>query len=86
MGKHADKNYYDEQGRLIIKPYRLKDLAIIFDVNQLTLKRWLAGSNELFDREGRKYFTVHQIELMIEKFGLPKKVYIGFLPDINEAA
>ena len=85
MGKHTVKNYYDEQGRLIIKPYRLKDLALIFDVNQLTLKRWMAGSEEQFDRKGRKYFTVQQVELMVEKFGLPKRLCIGFLPDTNNA-
>ena len=86
MGKHTVKEYYDEQGRLIIKPYRLKDLAAIFDISQITLKRWIAGTADQFDRKGRKYYTVKQVELMVEKFGLPKKVYAGLNLDMHIAA
>jgi hypothetical protein len=73
MGKHAQKAYYDEAGNLLVKPYRLKDLASIFDINVQTLKRWLSKYPELGQREG-KYYTVTQVQFCIEKFGLPQKL------------
>ena len=76
MGKHKPKQYFDEQGNLQIKPYRLKDLIAIFDVNENTFKNWMARyTDELGEKDG-KYYSIRQVEFMIEKFGLPKKVYI----------
>lgn len=74
MAKHTEKQYFDVQGNLIIKPYRLKDLAAIFDINQLTLKRWMGRYPcELTEKDG-KYYSIRQVEFMIEKFGLPRKI------------
>lgn len=73
MGKHAAKAYYDEEGNLLVKPYRLKDLAAIFDINVQTLKRWMSKYPELLHKDG-KYYTATQVEFCIDKFGLPKKI------------
>lgn len=76
MGTHKSKQYFDEQGNLHIKPYRLKDMVAIFDVNENTFKKWMAQyPNELGKKQG-KYYSIRQVEFMIEKFGLPKKVYV----------
>jgi len=72
MGKHTEKQYYDGQGNLFIKPYRLKDLAAIFDINSLTLKRWMGKYREELEEKDGKYYSVRQVEFMIEKFGLPR--------------
>ena len=77
MAKHEPKNYYDTKGNLIIKPYRIIDLAAIFDVNRKTMRRWMNNfPGELHKREG-KYFSINQVEFMIAQFGLPKKIYTG---------
>lgn len=73
MAAHIPKEYFDTEGRLIIKPYRLKDLAAIFDINVQTLKRWMLKHPELLEHEG-KYFTIHQVQHCIELFGLPQKI------------
>jgi hypothetical protein len=74
MPQHKTKTYYDEQGNLIIKPYRMKDLAAIFDVNQQTLKRWMSKHPEKLGEKDGKYYSVHQVNYMIAVFGLPHKV------------
>jgi hypothetical protein len=74
MAQHKTKEYYDAAGHLIIKPYRLKDLAIIFDVNQQTLKRWMSKHPEKLSEKDGKYYSVHQVKYMVEAFGLPYKV------------
>lgn len=86
MSKHKSKQHYDEAGLLIIKPYRLKDLAIIFDVKENTLKRWMSVYKDEMNRDGRQYYTVQQVRLMIEKFGLPQKLHVQIPVRLNQAA
>jgi len=86
MGKHIKKEYYDTQGNLIVKPYRLVDLTAIFDVNVITLKKWIAQyPNELGEKSG-KYYSVIQVKFMIEKFGLPQKVCIQMFSKMQNVA
>ena len=74
MAVHSPKQYFDGQGNLLIKPYRLKDLAAIFDINAQTLKRWMDKyPDELGEKDGM-YYSVKQVEFMIEQFGLPRKI------------
>lgn len=77
MAKHEPKKYFDEKGHLIIKPYRIIDLAAIFDVNRKTMRRWMNNfPGELGQREG-KYFSINQVEFMIAQFGLPKRLNVA---------
>ena len=74
MATHSPKQFFDGQGNLLIKPYRLKDLAAIFDISQFTLKRWIDKyPDELGEKDGT-YYSIQQVEFMIEKFGLPRKI------------
>lgn len=73
---YVRKQYFDTDGKLIVKPYRLSDLATIFDVNRKTMRKWLDKyPDELGKREG-KYFSVRQVQFCLEKFGLPGKVIV----------
>lgn len=74
MAKHEPKKYFDEKGNLIIKPYRIIDLAAIFDVNRKTMRRWMNNlPSELGKPEG-KYYSIRQVEFMIAQFGLPRRI------------
>lgn len=76
MAKHQPKQYFDTAGHLIIKPYRLIDLAAIFDVNYKTMRRWMDKyPKELGKRDG-KYYSIQQVNFCIEKFGLPAKITV----------
>ena len=74
MGQHAIKQYFDREGRFIIKPYLLKDLAAIFDINRQTLKRWMSRFPQELGQKHGKHYSVGQVEFMLGKFGTPKKV------------
>lgn len=66
--------FYDEAGCLIIKSYMLKDLSEIYGVSNNIFKRWLKPyENELGKRKGH-FYNIQQVEFMISKFGLPRKV------------
>ncbi|SDW03950.1 hypothetical protein SAMN05444410_10188 [Hydrobacter penzbergensis] len=87
MSKHAIKEYFDEQGNLIIKPYRLKDLAAIFDINTQTLKRWMSRHPDELSCKTGKFYSINQVEFMIDQFGLPKKLAVHVShPSAKQAA
>ncbi|HEX9510606.1 MAG TPA: hypothetical protein VF939_08985 [Puia sp.] len=71
MAKHSLKKYFDASGNLIVKPYRMMDLCIIFDVHYKTLHKWIQGyREEIGDRRGI-YYNAAQVEVMLGKFGRP---------------
>ncbi|MBL0267166.1 MAG: hypothetical protein IPP99_00370 [Chitinophagaceae bacterium] len=37
----TEKKFFDEQGNMLIRPYRLMDLAAIYDVSSKTMRRWI---------------------------------------------
>lgn len=73
---YEKKQYYTADGNLIVKPYRLSDLAEIFDVNRKTMRKWMDKYPEDLSRHEGKYFSVRQVEFCLDKFGLPGRVVI----------
>lgn len=86
MAKHQPKRYFDADGNLIVKPYRLIDLAAIFDVNHKTMRRWMEKHpDELGQRDG-KYYSIQQVRFCIEQFGLPQKIAVVIPMNQSKAA
>ena len=73
--RRKPKVYFDEDGKLILKPYRLKDLAVIFDMNVQTLKKWVDEYPEM-QRKARRHYSIKQVEFLISKIGLPQKLVL----------
>ncbi len=71
MSKHTPKKYFDSNGNLIIKPYRMIDLENIFDVDARTLKKWIKEYQTDIGEKKGKYFTILQVSTIIQKIGLP---------------
>lgn len=87
MAKHEPKKYFDEKGNLIIKPYRIIDLAAIFDVNRKTMRRWMSNFPSELGKPDGKYYSINQVEFMIAQFGLPRRVtMITTEQQLNKAA
>ncbi|TCZ74056.1 hypothetical protein [Flaviaesturariibacter aridisoli] len=70
------KSYFDEQGHLIIRPYRLKDLAAIYDVSTKTMKKWIDGLKVEVKREKCQYYSIGQVESVAQQLGFPQKINI----------
>ncbi len=87
MAKHSTRRYFDEEGRLIIKPYYLRDLAAIYEVNYQTMRRWLDNfPQELGKKDGKRY-SIFQVEFIVAQFGLPRRIgTITQAPEIKTAA
>lgn len=70
----TEKKLYDEQGNLIIRPYRLMDLAAIYDVSTRTMRRWIDAKAAEYGKKEKKYFTIEQVKGIINAIGLPQKI------------
>ena len=70
----TQKQLYDEQGYLIIRPYRLMDLAAIYDVSTRTMRRWIDAKAAEYGKKEKKYFTIEQVKGIITAIGLPQKI------------
>jgi hypothetical protein len=68
------RNYYDEEGNLLIKPYRLKDLAEIYGVCNRTMKKWIAGAAPEAKRNRSQFFPIPAVAVIIEALGLPQRI------------
>ncbi len=55
-----------------LKPYSVKELSAIYEVNEQTFRNWLIPfKEELGERRGN-FYTVNQVELIFKKLGVPK--------------
>ncbi len=68
------KNYFDDEGNLIIRPYRLKDLVAIYGVCRHTLRKWINAKAPEYGSKDRKYFTVDQARGIVTALGAPQKL------------
>lgn len=70
------KQVFDEQGNLIIRPYRLMDLATIYDVSPRTIRRWIDAKAPEQGKKKKKYFTVDQVQGIVTALGIPQKIAV----------
>ncbi|GGA90029.1 hypothetical protein [Puia dinghuensis] len=79
MSQRKPKQYFDEGGRLIVKPYRIIDLCAIFDVSYRTMRHWIDTHSAAIGEKEGNYYTAIQVECMLETFGRPHFAEAGSL-------
>lgn len=75
--KIVKRNYYDGEGHFIIKPYRVKDLAAIYDVSTKTLRTWIVKAAPTVDKNGGQYYSINDVTKIVQAIGLPQKIVIN---------
>lgn len=70
------KQFFDESGNLIIRPYRLCDLAAIYNVSRHTLRRWINEKAAEYGTKTKKYFTTEQVKGIVTALGTPQKIIV----------
>ncbi len=73
--KIVKRAFFDEEGHFLIKPYRIKDLAEIYDVSTKTVRKWVANKAGV-EKTKSQYFTVHDVTKIVTAIGLPQKINI----------
>ena len=72
--KVVKRNYYDDEGHLLIKPYRLKDLAEIYGVCNRTMKKWITGAAPEVQRNRSQFYSIPNVTIIVGALGLPQKI------------
>lgn len=67
------KRYFNDAGTLLIRPYMIKDLAAIYNVSRHTIRRWINKSVPDAGEKINKFFTVEQVQAIINALGTPKQ-------------
>jgi hypothetical protein len=68
------RNYYDEEGNLLIKPYRLKDLAEIYGVCNRTMKKWITNAAPQVVKNRSQFYSIISVNMIINALGLPQRI------------
>jgi len=67
----------DHEKKLIeLKPYNVKELAIIYGVDRRTMKGWLKLHESAIGIKPGRYFTVLQVKTIFQRLGIPSQVQI----------
>ena len=63
-----------EKKEFKLKPYSIQELANFYSISYCTMKKWLDKfKDDLGEKMGR-YYTVKQVETIIDKLGMPKTI------------
>jgi hypothetical protein len=54
-----------------LRAYNLKELASLYSVSRLTFKRWLKPFEKDIGKRNGYYYSVKQIEIILDKLGTP---------------
>jgi hypothetical protein len=71
-------NKVNEYGRrtMEIRPCNIKDLAVIYGVDRRTMAAWLKGHEVAIGPKLGRYYSVLQVEIILQRLGIPSQLYI----------
>jgi hypothetical protein len=62
------------ENKIQLKPYTLKELAVLYGVCKKTIKRWLKPiETEIGQHDGR-YYTIPQVKVIFARLGYPANI------------
>ena len=57
-----------------IRPYTKKELVNLYGITPRILRRWFSENKELSKTKYQRMFSVSEMEVIFQKFGIPKKI------------
>ena len=64
-----------ENQHVHIKPYSMKELAVLYEVSPRTLRRWMTRIKpDIGERIGH-YYMITQVTIIFDKLGVPRPDY-----------
>ena len=58
----------------ILKPYTTRELSRFYGISYSTMRLWLERIKEKVGEKTGHFFSIKQMEIIIEEFGLPKTI------------
>ncbi len=60
-----------EKNELVITPMNAVQLAKIYGVGIKTFRKWLEPHRQEIGKKIGRFYTINQVKIMLEKFGIP---------------
>lgn len=67
----------DEENRVQLKAYTVKDLAEFYEVSEKIIRQWLVPFEQEIGKKQGWYYTPKQAEIIFAKLGIPQVIYIS---------
>lgn len=69
-------NKANEHGKKLIeiRPYNVKELAVIYGVSRRVLSGWLKVHESAIGQKHGQYYTALQVKIIFERLGLPSHI------------
>lgn len=55
-----------------VKPYSMKELAILYEVSPRTLRRWMIKIKPAIGERIGHYYMITQVSIIFDKLGVPR--------------
>jgi hypothetical protein len=59
---------------ILLKPYSLKELAEIYEIDWRTFKKWLIPFEEEIGKKEGRYYKIPQVRVIFRKLELPSPI------------
>lgn len=67
----------DHEKKLIeLRPYNVKELAVIYGVDRRTMTSWLKAHESAIGPKLGRYYSVLQVKIIFQRLGIPSQVQI----------
>ncbi len=66
-----------QQDKLPLKPYSLKELSGLYHVSKNTFKKWIEPIQKKIGKREGYYYNIHQVEIIFEHLGIPGEVILA---------
>ena len=60
--------------KVMVKPYTLKDLCVLYNTTYKVLSRWLLPFHHLLGSRNGRFYSVLQVEIIFAKLGIPYEI------------
>jgi transposase-like protein len=69
-----DKKTKEHADTFVIHPLSVKELADIYQVSNVTFKKWLLPIKEKLGKREGWFYSIEQVKMIVTHLGFPEKV------------
>ena len=65
-----------EKKKIGLRPYSIKELALLYEVDRRTFRKWLRRYEDAIGKQQGHYYNITQVKMIFEKFSLPGNIIL----------
>lgn len=65
-----------QSGKIALRPYKVTELARMYEVSEKTFKKWITPFEEEIGRKNGYFYSIAQVRIIFQKLGTPGEFVI----------